>query len=175
GPQGGQLSTGRGGAGVVPGLGGAASTTEEDRLGRLLVVLLLVPAVGNVPGAEQARLLPAVELLERGGVGASVVVEGVLAAPLGDDPVQVDVDDRGAHPRREPLGLPQQVTALVHEGLPVPGEIRRGLALAGGGVDVGGLAAGGGGAGHERAVLGAADRDRGARQVRDHGGAGERG
>src|SRR5699024_9439391 len=92
-----------------------------------------------------------------------------------DDAVQVDVRDRGAGALREALGLPQQVTALVDEGLPVPGEVRGGLPLARGRVDVGDLRAGGGGAGHELAVVGPTDGDRGAGEVRDHGGAGERG
>src|SRR5690606_2051809 len=91
--------------------------------------------------AEQSRGLPGLELLKRGGVGAAVVVESVLTAPLGDHPVQVDVHDRVPHTGGEALGLPEQVPALVHEGLPVPGEVRRGLALAGGGVDVGALGA----------------------------------
>src|SRR5699024_3387615 len=125
--------------------------------------------------AEQEPGGAARVLLEPLRVGAAVVVEGAHAAPLADDPVEVDVRDRGAGALREALGLPQQVAALVDEGLPVPGEVRGGLPLARGRVDVGDLGAGGGGAGHELAIVGPADGDRGAGEVRDHGGTGERG
>src|SRR5690606_38996075 len=135
--------------------------------------LLLPGAVGDLAvgpagfpsvdlASEQQRSRPARILREPLGVQATVVVEGVHAATLGDDPVQIDVRDRGTRTLREPLALAEQITALVEEGLAVPGQIGGGLPLPRSGVDVGDLAAGGGGAGHELALLGPADRDRGA-------------
>ena len=67
---------------------------------------------------------------------APVVVEGALPQPLLADPVEVDVDDRAARPVGEPLGLAEQVAALVDHRLAVPGQVGAGLALAGRGVDV---------------------------------------
>src|SRR5699024_11689930 len=115
----------------------------------------------NVTGVQTCAL-PILGLvpLQALCVGAAVVVEGAHAAALGDEAVEVDVRDGGAGALREALRLPQQVAALVDEGLAVPGEVGGGFALAGRGVEVRGLGAGGGGAGHEFAVLGAADRDR---------------
>src|SRR5699024_9267896 len=139
-------------------VGGAALACESVLVGHL--------------DAEQEPGGAARVLLQLLRVGAAVVVEGAHAATLADDAVQIDVRDRGAGALREALGLPQQVTALVDEGLPVPGEVGGGLALARGGVDVGDLGAGGGGAGHELAIVGPTDGDRGAGEVRDHGGAG---
>src|SRR5699024_1434557 len=108
------------------------------------------------------------------GVGAAVVVEGVHAPALGHDPVQVDVGDGGARALWEALALPQQVPAFVDEGLPVPGQVGGRFALAGGGIEVGHLAARGGGGDHQGALICPADGDRRAGQVGDDGGAGER-
>ena len=113
-----------------------------------------------------------------GGVSeqrGAVVIEGALAQALGCQGLDVDVDHRGARAVREALGGAQQLPTLVDEGLPVPGQVRGGLPLAGGGVDVGSQVPGGGGAGQQLAVLGPANRDGRARDVDQDAGAGQRG
>ena len=96
---------------------------------------------------------------DRGAQGAGVVGEGPLAQALGAQALDVDVDDGGARPVGEALGGAEQLAVLVDEGLAVPGQIRGGLALPGGGVDVGGQPPGRGGAGQQLAVLGPPHRD----------------
>ena len=107
--------------------------------------------------------------------GPAVVLEGALAHPLGEQALDVDVDDRGAGALAEALGGAQQLAVLVDEGLPVPGQVRGGLPLPGGGEDVGGQAPRAGGPDQQLAVLGPShgdgragqvDQDRGARQRR---------
>ena len=117
--------------------------------------------------------LDAPEGLQRSAVVAAVVVEGPHPQPLGAQQAQVDVGDRPPVARREPLGLRQQNAVLVDHGLAVPGQIGGRLALAGGGVDIGSQAAGRRRAGEQFAVLGAADGDRAAGQVGQHGGTGQ--
>ena len=85
-------------------------------------------------------------LIERTGRTAAgerhtVVIEGALAQPLGDQPFDIDVDDRGPRSVGEALGLAEQGSVLVDEGLPVPGQVRRRLPLTGRGEDVGGQVA----------------------------------
>src|SRR5699024_8161160 len=120
---------------------------------------------GTVGGPEQPHLRAMGEVLEPLGVSAAVVVEGVHAPALGHDPVQVDVGGGGARALWEALTLPQQVAAFVDEGLPVPGQVGGRFALAGGGIEVGHLAARGGGGDHQGALICPADGDRRAGQV----------
>ena len=107
--------------------------------------------------------------------GAAVVVERALPQPLLADPVEVDVGDGPPRAVGEPLALGEQVAALVDHRLPVPRQVGRRLALAGGGEDVRRAAARAGAAHQQPAVLGAGDGDRAAGQVGEHGRAGERG
>ena len=95
----------------------------------------------------------------RGAQGAGVVGEGPLAQALGAQALDVDVDDGGARPVGEALGGAEQLAVLVDEGLTVPGQVRGGLALPGGGVDVGGQPPSRGGAGQQLTVLGPPHRD----------------
>ena len=81
------------------------------------------------------------------------------------------IDLRG--PFGKALGLGQQGAALVDEGLAVPGQVVRRLACAGGRVRVGGEAPQRLRLAEDLAVLGARDRDRTAREVQQHGRAGE--
>ena len=96
---------------------------------------------------------------DRGAQGAGVVGEGPLAQALGAQALDVDVDDGGARTVGETLGGAEQLAVLVDEGLAVPGQVRGGLALPGGGVDVGGQPPGRRGAGQQLAVLGSPHRD----------------
>ena len=115
---------------------------------------------------------------DRGAQGAAVVGEGPLAQALGAQALDVDVDDGGARPVGEALGGGEQLAVLVDEGLPVPGQVGGGLALSGGGVDVGGQPPGRRRAGQQLTVLGPPHRDGRAREVdqdrrpgqRRHGG-----
>jgi hypothetical protein len=76
----------------------------------------------------------------------------------------------------EALGLGQQPAVLVDHRLPVPGQVGGRLALSRSGVDVAGQAARDeADSTQELAVLGAADGDRAAGQVGQHGGTGQRG
>ena len=92
-------------------------------------------------------------------------------------PQHAEVDIGGGHDGRlrEAFGFRQQRAVLVDAGLAVPRQVGGGLASAGGGVEVGGEAAGGLGAAEQVAGLGAADGDRAARQVGEHGGTGQGG
>ncbi len=105
----------------------------------------------------------------------AVVVEGAHPGALLAQQVQVDVGDGAAVAVGEAVGLGEQDAVLVDQGLAVPGQVGGGLALAGGGVDVGGQAPAGLGADQQAAVLGAAHGDRRARQVDQHGRPGQRG
>ena len=71
------------------------------------------------------------------------------------------------------LGLGQQGAALVDQGLTVPRQVVRRLARAGGRVRVGGKAPQRLRLAEDLAVLCAGDRDRAAREVQQHGRAGE--
>ena len=81
--------------------------------------------------------------------------------------------------RRGPLGKRSELArlhaVLPDHGLAVPGQVGRGFAFARRGVDVRSQAARRRRAGQQAAVLGPADRDRAAGQVRDHRRARERG
>ena len=90
-------------------------------------------------------------------------------------PVEVDVDDGAARAVGEALGLAEQRAHLVDHRHAVPRQVGRRLTRARGGIEVGGVAAGARRAGEQVAVLGAADGDRGGREVEQHGRAGERG
>ena len=96
---------------------------------------------------------------DRGAQCAGVVGEGPLAQALGAQALDVDVDDGGARTVGEALGGAEQLAVLVDEGLAVPGQVRGGLALPGGGIDVGGQPPGRGGAGQQLTVLGPPHRD----------------
>ena len=105
---------------------------------------------------------------------APVVVERAHPAPLLEQQVEVDVGDRAAVAVLEALGLGEQDAVLVDRGLAVPRQVGRRLALAGGGVDVGGQAARGRRAAQQLAVLRPADGDRAAGQVEQDGRARQR-
>src|SRR5699024_10200266 len=122
---------------------------------------------GAVGGPEQPHLRAMGEVLAPLGASAAAVVAGVHAPALDHEPVQVEVGEGGARALREALALPQQVAAFVDEGLPVPGQVGGRFALAGGGIDVGHLAARGGGGDHQGALIGPAYGDRRAGQVGD--------
>ena len=92
-------------------------------------------ARGRRSGGSSSKLHDP-ELADPSVVSAPVVVEGALAQPLLADPVEVDVDDGAARTVGEALRLRQQVAALVDHRLAVPGQVGRGLALAGRGIDV---------------------------------------
>ena len=86
-------------------------------------------------------------------------VRALSAKALGAQALDIDVDDGGARTVGEALGGAEQLAVLVDEGLAVPGQVRGGLALPGGGVDVGGQPPGRGGAGQQLTVLGPPHRD----------------
>ncbi len=102
------------------------------------------------------------------GVGAPVVVEGAHPQAFGAQQVEVDVRDGRPRALGEPLGVGEQHPVLPDHRLAVPGEVGRRLALARGRVDVGREAAGRRGTDHQAPRLRATDRDRAARQVRQH-------
>ena len=101
------------------------------------------------------------------GMGTAVVVERPHPPALLEQQVEVDVGHRPPVGVREALRLGEQHAVLVDGRLPVPRQVGRGLALAGGGVGVGGQAARGGRTAEQLAVLGPPDRDRAARQVEE--------
>ena len=107
---------------------------------------------------------------------AAVVVERAHADPLGAQQLEVDVGDAAL---RAPSGKrgdsASEHAVLVDHRLAVPRQIGGRLALARGGVDVGGQASRRRRAAQQGAVLGATDGDRAAAQVDQHGGAGQRG
>ena len=72
---------------------------------------------------------------------AAVVVEGAHPHALLAQQVEVDVGHRAAVAVGEAVGLGEQDAVLVDHRLTVPRQVGRRLALAGGGVDVGGQAA----------------------------------
>ncbi len=134
-----------------------------------------VAAQADVAGRRVERHLDGAELRHPAVVRAAVVVEGALPLPLLADLQQVDVGHGAARPVGEPLGLREQLPQLVDHGLPVPRQVGAGLAEPGRGVHVGRQAARRGRAHQQPAVLGAADGDRAAGDVDQHGGTGERG
>ena len=110
------------------------------------------------------------------GVGAAVVVEGAHPQPLLPQQVEVHVGDGDRVAEREALGLGQQRAVLVDHGLAVPGQVGGRLARArprrrrrrpGSATD----------AERHSSLRSSArpDRDRAARQVDQHRGAGQRG
>ena len=137
-------------------------------------------ALDGAPEAEVAvrrveRERDAAEGARAVGVGAAVVVERPHAAPLLQQQVDVDVGDRPLVAFREALGLGEQHAVLVDRRLAVPRQVGRRLALAGGGVHVGGEAARRRRAAQQLAVLGPADGDRAAGQVEQQRRARQRG
>ena len=164
----------------------ALEGVDLDLVGLVAVLREALGVVGDereaVDATTQAQVagrgdqldLDGAELARAGGVGAPVVVEGALAQPLLAQAVEVDVGDRVDRAVDEAVTFGQQVAHLVDHGLAVPREVGRGLPAAGGGVHVGGRAALAGAAGQQPAVLGPGDGDRAAREVGQHGGAGER-
>ena len=107
------------------------------------------------------------------GEGGPVVVEGALPQPVLPDPLEVDVGDRALRACRKPLRLGQHDAELVDHGLPVPGQVGRRLALAGGRVDVAAQPAGAGLGAQLVPLRRLADGDRAAGQVGDHGRPGQ--
>jgi hypothetical protein len=107
-----------------------------------------------------------------------VVVDRVAVArgagAVRHDPVEVEIGEDQLLAGREPGGLGEQVAVLVDQRLPVPGQIGRGLAHAGGGVDVTGDRPGRLGGAQLPAKARLAHRDVAGRQIREHGGACER-
>ncbi len=108
-----------------------------------------------------------------GVLGAAVVVERALAQAILAQAVEIDVGDRVTRPFGKALGLGEQHAAFVDEGLSVPREVVRRLALARCRVGVGREAAQRLRLAQDLAVFGARDRDRAARQVEQHRGSGE--
>ena len=129
----------------------------------------------DVAGGRVELELDDAELPDALVVGAAVVVEGALAQPLLADPVEVDVGDAAPRPLGEPLGLRQQVAALVDQRLAVPRQVGGRLALPRGGVEVRRVAARARRRDQQPSVLGAGDGDRAAREVGEHGRPGQRG
>src|SRR5213076_3392142 len=87
---------------------------------------------------------------------------------------QIDVGHDRAPVEREALGLGDHLATLGDEAVAVPGEVRRRLAEAGGAVHLDRQVLRGRGAHQLLTVLPLADRDVRGREVREHGGAGER-
>ena len=104
---------------------------------------------------------------------APVVVEGAHPQPLGAQQVEVDVGDRASFPAREAFRFGKQAAVLVDHRLAVPGEIRARLPFSGSGIDVGGQTTRRGRSGQQLAIVGAADGDRAAGQIGQHGGTGQ--
>ena len=104
---------------------------------------------------------------------AAVVVEGAHPQPLGAQQFGVDVGDTAPLTLGEALGFGQQHAVFVDHRLAVPGQVGGRLALARGGIHVGGQAARRRRAGQQFAVLGAAHGDRAAGQVGQHRRAGQ--
>ena len=81
-------------------------------------------------------------------------VEPYQGAATGVGGIVRDIISMGARPVWEALGGSEQLAVLVDEGLAVPGQVRGGFALPGGGVDIGGQAPGRRRSGQQLAVLG---------------------
>ena len=108
-------------------------------------------------------------------VSAAIVVEGALPEPFLAESVEVDVGHAALRGLGKALGLGEQVAALVDHRLAVPREVGGRLPRPGGGIEVRRVAARAGRAHEQSSILGAGDGDRAAREVREHGRAGQGG
>ena len=89
--------------------------------------------------------------------------------------VEVDIGDRRLVRHRKPFGLGQSITVLEDRGLAVPGKVGGGFASAGGGIQIGGEAAGGLRPAQQTAGFRLADGDVAGRQIGQDRGAGDGG
>ncbi len=117
---------------------------------------------GNAPVARVGRGHPA------------VVLERALPGPLLAEKVEVDVGDGELRILLEAGALAELPAVLEDARLPVPGQVGGRLALPGGGVEVRREAPHRLRSAEDAAGVGAADGDRTAGQVGEHGGPGER-
>ncbi len=171
--------------GCADGLEPLLEARDLDVVGLVAVereTLLVVGHEGEaVDLAEQADVvgrrveleLDGAEAVGASGEGAPVVVEGALALALLAQQVEVDVGDGGPRTLGEALALGEQRAVLVDHRHAVPRQVGRALALARGGIEVGGEAAGRRAAREQVAVLGARDGDRRAGDVGEDRRAGE--
>jgi len=115
------------------------------------------------------------EIDDRATVGVQesfgAVVEAVLPHPLLAQQVEVDVGDAPRRIRREALGRGQQSPVLVDRCLAVPRQIGGRFARPARRIDVGRQIAGRRAAAEQLAVVGASDRDGGARDIHQYRGA----
>ena len=105
---------------------------------------------------------------------APVVVEGALPHAVLPQQVEVDIGDGDLRTARKAGGLRQQRAVLPDLRLAVPGDLGRGFAGAGGGIGIGGKAAGGLRLAEHPPRLRLADGDRAAADVEQHRRAGQR-
>ena len=129
----------------------------------------------DVAGGRVELELDAPERLRVDAVVRPVVVERAHPQPLGAQQLEIDVGDRAPRALGEALGAGQLDAVLPDHRLAVPRQVGGRLPLARSGIHVGRQAARRCRAGQQAAVVGAADRDRAAGQVREHRRAGERG
>ncbi len=155
----------------------------------LVAILLQTGGIGRHEGkalhpAQQAEIrlarrveaeADAAEPIGAGGMSAAVVVERAHPHAFLTQQIEVDVGQHLLRIGREALGLGQGIAVLEDHHLAVPGNIRGALPGAGGGVDIGGEAAGGGRLRQQPAAFGTADGDRAAGKVGQHRGAGQSG
>ena len=134
---------------------------------------LHLAAQADVPGGWAEPETDAPERVQAALVVPAVVVEGTHPQPLGAQEVEVDVGYRTPGALGETLRLGEQPAVLVDHRLAVPGQIGAGLALTGRRVDIRRQTARGCRAGQQFSVLGAADGDRTAGEVGQHGGTGK--
>ena len=111
---------------------------------------------------------------QRSRVRGGVLPEGVLPHAVGGQRREVDVCHRRRARQREALRLRHQLTAIGNEPVPVPRQIGARLPEARGAVELHGEVLRRRHAHEIATVLPLADRDVGGRQIRQHGGAGER-
>ena len=165
----------------------AADQALDLDVERLVAILIeLLGAVGDVGEAAQrpleadilkARLMVEADAAEaRLGMagGADIVVERAVAHPLQPQPLDVHVGDGKLGLPFETAGLGEQFAKLVDRALPVPGEVGRALAGAGGREDISGEAAAGLRRAQQLALVGLADGDVGRGEVGEDEGAGHR-
>ena len=120
------------------------------------------------PDRIQIQADPA-EPEERFAVRKGIAGEGGLAHPVLGKTVQVEIgeDDPGFFGK--PLRFRQQVSVFKDHGMAVPGQVRRGFPRTGGGIQIGGDAAGGLVRGQAQPVFRLPDRHVGGGKVPDHG------
>lgn len=111
---------------------------------------------------------------ERGAVLRGVLTEGRLSHAVGQQRRQIDVGDRRRARERESLGLRQQLAAVRHQPVAVPCQVGRRFAEARRAVQLRRQVLRRRHADEVATVLPLADRDVRRREIREHGGAGER-